>query len=134
MYGLESAHLTEPWQRKLDAFQLKGLRQILRMPTTFVDRSYTNEVVYARATQARGIQLVAFSAWQERCANLWASQILCLTNSNPARDCTYIANSARPHHNVLRRVGRPRHKWAERIHHKKWGSYVKGIRMASVAS
>ena len=42
LYGLESAVLTAAQQNKLDVFQLKGMRQILRITTTFVDRSHSN--------------------------------------------------------------------------------------------
>ena len=49
MYGLESAHLTETLKEKIDMFQRKGLRQILKLPTTYGQmkagktRSNTNE-------------------------------------------------------------------------------------------
>ena len=36
--------------KKLDTFHLKGLRQILRMQTTYVNRANTNELVWERAT------------------------------------------------------------------------------------
>jgi hypothetical protein len=39
IYGLESAELKTSGLEKLNRFQLKGLRQILRMVTTFIDRS-----------------------------------------------------------------------------------------------
>ena len=49
LYGLESAQLNDSHLAKLDVFQLKGLRKILRMQTTFMNRANTNERVYARA-------------------------------------------------------------------------------------
>ena len=51
MYGLESAHLTQTLKEKIDIFQRKGLRQILKIPTTYgqmtagKNRSNTNENV-----------------------------------------------------------------------------------------
>ena len=51
MYGLESAHLTETLKEKLDVFQRKGLRQIMKLPTTFGQmeankpRSNTNDKI-----------------------------------------------------------------------------------------
>ena len=35
MYGLESAHLTETLKEQIDVLQRKGLRQIMKMPTTY---------------------------------------------------------------------------------------------------
>eukprot|EP00975_Prorocentrum_lima_P060560 12704248-Prorocentrum_lima.AAC.1 len=37
---------------RLDVFQLKGLRKILHLKTTFVDRNNSNEYVWKQATQA----------------------------------------------------------------------------------
>ena len=41
LYGLETVHLTQ--QKKVNAFQFRGLRKILGLSTTFVNRSNTNE-------------------------------------------------------------------------------------------
>ena len=51
-YGLESLQLNQEHQRRLDAFQLKGLRQILKITTTYINREHTNEYVYKRASEA----------------------------------------------------------------------------------
>ena len=45
-------HLTKTQLRKLDTFQLKGLRQILKMNTTYIDRANTNKEVRKRAASA----------------------------------------------------------------------------------
>ena len=39
-------------KHKMDAFQLKGIRQILKITATYVDRSYTNEYVIKKASEA----------------------------------------------------------------------------------
>ena len=43
LYGLETVALNLSQIKKIDAAQMKGLRQILKAPTTFYDRTYTNE-------------------------------------------------------------------------------------------
>ena len=45
LYGLETVHLTDAMAKSLDVFQLKGLRKILNMTTTFVNRANPNERV-----------------------------------------------------------------------------------------
>ena len=35
LYSLETIHLTDSLRKKLDAFHLRGLRKILRIPTTY---------------------------------------------------------------------------------------------------
>ena len=69
MYGLESLQLnkewTEKWYGKLDTFQLKGLRQILTLPTTRAQmiqgrtKDNTNERVYMIAN-------VEVNKWEAR--------------------------------------------------------------------
>ena len=51
MYGLESAQLNDTAKRRIDAFQLKGLRKILNLKTTYVDRNNTNQRVYEQAQE-----------------------------------------------------------------------------------
>ena len=52
LYGLESEQLKSENMHKLDVFQLKGLRKILKITTTFVDRTNTNERVYELANRS----------------------------------------------------------------------------------
>ena len=54
MYGLESAHLTETLKEKIEVMQRKGLRQIMKIDTTFGqmqkgrERTNNNEIVLRR--------------------------------------------------------------------------------------
>lgn len=41
-YGLESLKMKQSVKEKLDRFHLKGLRKILKMKTTYVNRNNTN--------------------------------------------------------------------------------------------
>ena len=49
-YGLEGAHVDEASYTKLNALHLKGLRKILGMKTTYIDRK-SNKEVYTRASR-----------------------------------------------------------------------------------
>ena len=51
LYGLETLELPTSQISRLEAFQLKGFRKILKMVTTFVDRNNTNDEVFRRANQ-----------------------------------------------------------------------------------
>ena len=42
LYGLESAALNNTVEHSLDIFQLKGIRKILKVSTTFMDRQNKN--------------------------------------------------------------------------------------------
>ena len=50
--SLEALQPTQAAASKLDTFQLKGLRKILNMSTTYIDRANTNEEVFRRANAA----------------------------------------------------------------------------------
>ena len=52
LYSLEALQPTQAAASKLDTFQLKGLRKILNMSTTYIDRANTNEEVFRRANAA----------------------------------------------------------------------------------
>lgn len=51
VYGLESLQLTKAWQNRINAFQLKGLRKILRFKSTYIDRRQTNAKIYDTCTR-----------------------------------------------------------------------------------
>lgn len=48
-YAPETLYLTSAQRTKLNAFQLKGLRRILKMDTTYINRANTNRKVYKAA-------------------------------------------------------------------------------------
>ena len=52
LYGLETVQLTQGILKKLDVFQLKGLRKILGMTTTYINRANSNQKVFQEASHA----------------------------------------------------------------------------------
>ena len=50
VYGLETVHLTQAMMKKIDAFQLRCLRKILGLASTFTDRRNTNQAVLKKCT------------------------------------------------------------------------------------
>ena len=51
LYGFESSQLIPSRLKRLEVFQLKVLRQMLRMHTTHIDRNSSNQKVFDRANQ-----------------------------------------------------------------------------------
>ena len=122
MDGLETAHLTQSWLAKLNTFQLRGFRQILKMNTTFVQRENTNREVIRRATQASksNASLPLASEVHEQRRVKWAAKVALLPNAAPVRRATFHPNSVDPVEPDDRRVGRPRISWAEGTHSCAW--------------
>ena len=54
LYGLDAVNLKEPEKKRLDVFQLKGLRKITHKQTTFVNRQNTNQKVYEKVNNQLG--------------------------------------------------------------------------------
>ena len=49
IYGLETIHITKAQMNRLNAFQVKGLRTMMKMQHSFMNRSNTNEVIIQKA-------------------------------------------------------------------------------------
>ncbi len=74
LYGLETIHLTPAEQAKLDSFQMKGLRRIMHIQPTHLDRSWTNLKVMDKANEEAGKPIVLFTTMWRR-QNLTYSDI-----------------------------------------------------------
>ncbi len=63
---METIQLTEAEQKRLDAFQMNGIRRILGIaPTTEEERYWTNERVWNKANEEYGKPIRKFTeAWQ----------------------------------------------------------------------
>jgi len=73
IYGLETIEPTDGVANMLDVFHLKGLRKILEMKTTYIERANTNERVYKNAqnvqrtkNQQKAPSLQKANAWLDR--------------------------------------------------------------------
>ena len=119
-YGLETVQFTESQAKRLDAFQLKGLRKILGMVTTYIDRNNTNEKVFEEAnkhwksTGANGREvsttILPVSSYVQKRKLTLLGHILRRNGDDPlfkvSFDQNYIPKTAH-----TRRVGHPKQKW-----------------------
>ena len=135
-YALETMFLTKTQLRKLDTFQLKGLRQILKMHTTYIERANTNKEVRTRAAdflwpnkekaKARDrIQKISKQVKQAQ-TTLFA-HTLREEPTAPTRKATFKGNKARPNISSTKRVGRPRKNWTVQLMKRTWHTIRKDI-------
>ena len=115
LYGLETAMLTDSAQRKLNVFQLKGLRKILRMKTTFVERANTNERVLMKANETlenegSKRQVKVFSEAYKVSRTKRCARLLMQRPSDPTRFTTLQADN-HIWNFPNKRAGRPKDKW-----------------------
>ena len=117
LYGLETIHLTDALAKKLDAFQMRGLRKILNLEPTFINRINTNKKVLAEATQIAysgqhsNRRIKSFSEYhKERTAKLLGHIIKC-EDADPLRQITFQEGTAYRLDYGKKRVGKPRQNW-----------------------
>ena len=121
VYGLDVVQLPQSLLNKLDAFQLKGLRKILKLNTTFINRGNTNKHVFELANNAKnpkeipGKHIKPFSEYISNKQENLLKHTIRASGSCPLRQCTLEPGTAIPHLSGNRRVGRPRDKWADTI-------------------
>ena len=115
LYGLETAMLTDSAQHKLNVFQLKGLRKIMRLKTTFVDRANSNAKVMEKANAAletegsrRKVQM--FSKAYIRGRTKRCARLLMQRPSEPTRYTT-LQHDNHIWNFSVKRIGRPKDKW-----------------------
>ena len=116
LYGLDSAQLNEPQLKRLDVFHLKGLRKVLHMNTTYVNRENSNQEVYRRANQILQQERAKKPITPFRQAYLASkTQRFIRTaqseDSCPVREATFQPGSIKPVSHPNKRVGRPKNKW-----------------------
>ena len=110
LYGLECIQLTQPDIDKINSFQMKSLRRILKIPPTFLDRSYPNQRVMDILRDTYNSPVHLFSQiWLNRKLKLFG-HILRSSPDDPLRQVLFEYNSFIPRIEY-RRPGRPRTDW-----------------------
>jgi len=111
LYSLECIQLTAVEQDRIDAFQTKGLRRILGIPPTHIDREWTNEKVRTLASEKQGKPILFFSEmWQKQKIAL-LGHLLRTNPTDPLHQVTFEGETKMPRVVGKRRTGRPRDQW-----------------------
>ena len=119
MYGLESVVFNESHLKKLDTFQLKGLRKILKLPTTYINREMTNLFVVSEANKelakCGGKPIQKLSEFHKQRRKILLAKLITLsqTGEDPCARATLEDNLIAPHDYGKKRVGRPRLNWVK---------------------
>ena len=127
LYGLESLEPTDATGSLLNTFQLKGLRKILKLHTTFVQRQNTNEYVYRRAneivnapTEGDGRKIRPLTEVLEQRHLKLLGHVLRRDRQHPMHQAAFKTQYAIPRETEQRRVGRPRQFWTTTNMEKAW--------------
>ena len=111
LYGLECIQLTQVEQDRIDAFQMKGIRRIMKVPPTYEDRTQTNEVVMQEAKKIAEKDIFKFSDMWLRQKLKLLGHLLRASPDDPLHQVIFHENTKKPRLYPIARVGRPREKW-----------------------
>ena len=105
LYGMESAQLTPAQQKRLEIFHLKGLRKILKIKTTFVDRTKSHAEVYRLANEKikehcperkKPKTIIPFSHAYKNAKTKRIAKIFKLDRQHPVRFATFKTTTSTP--------------------------------------
>ena len=136
LYGLETTHLTKSCLKRIDAFQIRGLRKILGRKHTYWDREATNENILKEATvetfqkgseankkKNKDKTILPFSkAYKIRRQKL-LGHVLRAENHDPMRQVTFNKNTGKPVTFTKKRSGKPREQWTEQAMKRVWKEF-----------
>eukprot|EP00969_Alexandrium_andersonii_P019649 857513-Alexandrium_andersonii.AAC.1 len=133
VYGLESMQLNDTALKKMDVFQLKGLRKVLGMKTTFVNRANSNREVFRRAEAelnrgrpegAKWKRIMKLSDYYEYLKLYRYARLVAAPEGDPSAAATFDRETLGKHQHGKRRVGRPRLNWVEVTQKQFWNRMV----------
>ena len=119
IYGLESVQVNDSLKSKIDAFQLKGLRQILKIQTTFMNRENTNDEVFRRANDKVNERrpqwdrkaIIPISKYYELRRRKMIAEVIAANEEDPISEICLVTDTLQLKEHDKRRVGRPRNNW-----------------------
>ena len=136
-YALETMQLTQAQLRSLDTFQLRGLRNILKLKTTYVDRENTNKRVIKAAekilypdngkNRRTPKKLGKVSTQVKRAQQTLLAHTLREEDHKLTRKVTFHSGSAKAKIPSTKRVGRPRKHWTIQQSRRAWKRIRKHI-------
>ena len=122
LYGLESAQLNQTAVNRINTFQLKGLRKILQMQTTFAAmqsgeerKNYSNDRVIETANQslaAEGKKRVELFEHTHAKTKRAFVKMVKSHERDPVKTITFT-DELKPWSYANKRHGRPKAKWAD---------------------
>ena len=119
-YGLESLQLTNSLRSKIHTFQLKGLRRICKITTTFVNRDHANDYVFAKASELAGRTIEPITQFLDnRAIRLWL-RLVRAEESDQMKMVALMADGISAYRPGHRRVGRPRKNWITETAKRTW--------------
>ena len=115
MYGLETVVMNTRVKGMLDAFQLKCLRKILQVPTTYIDKQFSNahvrSQINARLRDAKKPPMETLTAFHQRTRIAYLAKLIHRGHKEPGTTVTMDPQTLAAIDHGKKRVGQPRLNW-----------------------
>jgi len=124
LYGLESAQLIPSVLKKLETFQLKVLRKILKIETTYINRVNSNASIFNRINtmmeeEGKTKRVISFVDAYNKIKRKRALKIMNQENTS-IYNVSFQNGKLRKWEHSNKRVGRPRMNWTEETIKEIW--------------
>ena len=132
MYGLETAHLRKPERERLDAFQRRGIRNILQVKHTCINRRNKNEKIYEWANAAikevrdDGKKIILLSDYFKERRTILRLRILNQECDSLITNITINLETLKQPTRNLRKPHRPRDEWTNKAIEDYWENIQAG--------
>ena len=138
IYGLEMLAMNTAVLNRIDTFQLKGLRNILKLPTTYINREYSNAQLRTQINnklkEANLKELLPLTAYHKQRRIKYSCQLICRGNQEPGTTITFDLDTLLPIDHGKQRIGQPRLKWYKVTLQDLWDLTKKHITTVKYAS
>jgi hypothetical protein len=145
VYGLESLELVDSLKTRLDAFQIRGLRHILKIDHAYWSHTTNKEILeranfiahkfdrpdgsvhewheFLQSSDAESRKIRLISTMLETRKERLLGHVIRSGCTDPLYQVSFDSEGARLEHEV-RRVGRPRNNWIEKCSEKAYLRYI----------
>ena len=136
LYGLETLVMNTAVLSKIDSFQLKGLRKILQLPTTYINITYSNDYLRTKINEAlkhnKQKPLLPLTEYHRQRRVKYLCQLIIRGDTEPGTCITFDPVTLVDH--GKQRVGQPRSKWYKVSLADLWADTKKNIESVKYVS
>ena len=137
LYGLETLVMNTSVQSKLNTFQLKTLRNILKIPTTYIDRELSNDYVKGQLNKqlklAKKKPMLTLTEYHTRQRVAYLARLIKAGDSDPGTPITFDPVTLKPIDHGKLRVGQPRQIWYKTTLEYMWQTVRQNIPYVNIS-
>ena len=113
-------------EKKNDSIQFKGVRKIISLEHTFINRSNTNVSILRKANDIKNPTNIVnknirpFSQYVQSSQEALLKHTVRASNDDPLREVMLVPSSPQPSITKNRSIGRPKTLWAHDVYKRIW--------------